>query len=177
MKERVSDGKITDEELRYSNNFSHLVKGLYQDIHETKSLYENTQNLKILDPVKTIDYSSDLGLRLGFDKEIAKNATIKAIGYYGIAVVDRNLPENFDEIYLLTRGTQIDGYGDKLVDFSPIIFYSVDGNHYVLIPDSGRESWMLAKHLKLIEDSGFDILKHPEIRLEWKNNCKCLFNF
>jgi len=121
------------------------------------------QNLKISDPIKTIDYSSDLGLRLGFDKELAKNATIKAIAYYGIAVVDRKLPENFDEISLLTKATQIDGYGDKLVDFSPITFHSVDGKHYVLTPDAGRETWMLAKHLKLIKDYGFDVLKHPEM--------------
>jgi hypothetical protein len=118
---------------------------------------------KIKDPIKTIDYSSGLGLRLGFDKELAKDATAKAIGYYGIAVVDRKLPENFDEISLLTRATQIDKYGEKLVDFSPIVFKSVDGNNFVLIPDAGRETWMLAKHMKLIKDSGFDILKHPEM--------------
>jgi len=63
----------------------------------------------------------------------------------------------------LTNATQIDEYGDKLVDFSPIVFYSVDGNNFVLIPDAGRETWMLAKHMKLIIDSGFDILKHPEM--------------
>jgi len=54
------------------------------------------------------------------------------------------LPENFDEISLLTKATQIDKYGDKLVDFSPIVFHSVDGNNFVLIPDAGRETWMLA---------------------------------
>jgi hypothetical protein len=32
-----------------------------------------------------------------------------------------------------------------------------------LIPDAGRETWMLARHMKLISDSGFDILKHPEM--------------
>ena len=134
LKEKASDGLITDEELKYSNNFSQLVNGLYDVVKEARI---------VDDPIKTTDYSSNLGLRLGFDKELAKNATIKAIGYYGIAIVDRKLPENFDEISLLARGTQIDGYGDKLVDFSPIIFYSVDGNHYVLVPDVGRETWML----------------------------------
>jgi len=59
--------------------------------------------LKIEDPMKTIDYSSGLGLRLGFDKELAKDATAKAIGYYGIAVVDRKLPEDFNEISLLDK--------------------------------------------------------------------------
>jgi hypothetical protein len=107
---------------------------LYDEIHNLKHLYENNPKLKIEDPMKTIDYSSGLGLRLGFDRELAKDATAKAIGYYGIAVVDRKLPEDFNEISLLTNATQIDEYGDKLVDFSPIVFHSVDGNNFVLIP-------------------------------------------
>jgi len=154
LNEKASDGLITDEELEYSKNFSQLVNGLYDIVNKAKD---------VNDRIRTTDYSSDLGLRLGFDKEVAKDATIKAIAYYGIAVVDRKLPENFDEIYLLTRATQIDGYGDKLVDFSPIKFYSVDRNHYYLTPNVGRETWMLAKHLKLIENSGFDILEPPEM--------------
>jgi hypothetical protein len=163
LKEKASDSIITDEELKYSNNFASLVNRLYDEIYNLKNLYENNPKLKIEDPIKTIDYSSGLGLKLGFDKELAKDATAKAIGYYGIAVVDRKLPENFDEISLLTKATQIDNYGNKLVDFSPIVFKSVDGNNFVLIPDAGRETWMLAKHMKLISDSGFDILKHPEM--------------
>ena len=163
LKEKASDGKITSEELKYSSNFAVLVKGLYSEIYKAKNLYENNPQFRIADPLKTIDYSSSLGLRLGFDKELAKDATVKAIGYYGIAVVDRELPEDFNEISLLTKATQIDKYGDKLVDFSPIVFKSVDGYNFVLIPDAGRETWMLAKHMKLIIDSGFDILNHPEM--------------
>jgi hypothetical protein len=163
LKDKVSDGRITRGELEYSSNFAVLVKGLYSEIYKAKNLYENNTQFKITNPLKTIDYSTNLGLKLGFDKELAKEATVKAIGYYGIAVVDRELPEDFNEISLLTKATQIDKYGDKLVDFSPIVFYSVDGNNFVLTPDAGRETWMLAKHLKLIIDSGFDITQHPEM--------------
>jgi hypothetical protein len=165
LREKASDGVITDEELKYSSNFASLVNGIYDTIYDAKNIYEDYMygKFKIKDPMKKIDYSSSLGLRLGFDRELAKNATAKAIAYYGIAVVDRKLPENFDEISLLTRATQIDKYGDKLVDFSPIVFHSVDGNNFVLIPDAGRETWMLAKHMKLIIDSGFDITQHPEM--------------
>jgi len=163
LKEKASNGIITDEGLKHSNNFASLVNRLYDEIHNLKHLYENNPKLKIEDPMKTIDYSSGLGLRLGFDRELAKDATAKAIGYYGIAVVDRELPEDFNEISLLTNATQIDEYGDKLVDFSPIVFYSVDGNNFVLTPDAGRETWMLAKHMKFIIDSGFDITQHPEM--------------
>jgi hypothetical protein len=87
----------------------------------------------------------------------------KLLDIMGLQLLIGKLPENFDEISLLTKATQIDKYGDKLVDFSPIVFNSVDGNNFVLIPDAGRETWMLAKHMKLISDSGFDILKHPEM--------------
>jgi hypothetical protein len=165
LREKASDGVITDEELKYSGNFASLVNGIYDAIYGAKNIYEDYMygKFKIKDPIKTIDYSSGLGLRLGFDRELAKDATVKAIAYYGIAVVDRKLPENFDEISLLTRATQIDKYGDRLVDFSPLVFSSVDGNNFVLIPDAGRETWMLAKHMKLISDSGFDVLKHPEM--------------
>jgi hypothetical protein len=163
LKEKASDGRITREELEYSSNFASLVKGIYIEIYKAKNLYENNTQYRITNPLKTIDYSTSLGLRLGFDRELAKDATAKAIGYYGIAVVDRELPENFDEISLLTNSTQIDEYGDKLVDFSPIVFYSVDGNNFVLTPDAGRETWMLARHLKLIMESGFNILEHPEM--------------
>jgi hypothetical protein len=163
LKDKTSDGRITREELEYSSNFASLVKGIYSEIYKAKNLYENNTQFKITDPLKTIYYSTSLGLRLGFDRELAKDATAKAIGYYGIAVVDRELPEDFNEISLLTKATQIDKYGDKLVDFSPIVFYSVDGNNFVLTPDAGRETWMLARHLKLIMESGFNILEHPEM--------------
>jgi hypothetical protein len=143
LREKASDGRITREELEYSSNFAGLVKGLYSEIYKAKNLYENNAQFRIADPLKTIDYSSSLGLRLGFDRELAKDAAAKAIGYYGIAVVDRKLPEDFNEISLLTNATQIDKYRDKLVDFSPIVFYSVDGNNFVLIPDAGRETWMI----------------------------------
>ena len=155
VSERASDGKITDEELKYSSNFASLVNRIHDNIYEMR--------FRVKDPIKIVDYSSGLGLRLNFDKELAKDATAKALSYYGIAVVDRKLPENLEEISLLTKATQIDNYGDKLVDFSPIVFHSIDGNNYVLIPDAGRESWMLARHMKLIEDSGFNILNHPEM--------------
>jgi len=162
LKERASDGIITSDELTYSNNFSTLVKELYDLIYKLQ-WYRDPFKPYVRDPIKTTDYSSNLGLRLGFDRELAKDATIKAIGYYGIAVIDKNLPEEFQAISLLTRATQIDKYGDKLVDFSPIVFHSVDGNDFILTPDVGRETWMLARHMKLIRDSGFDILSHPEM--------------
>jgi len=165
LEKQASDGVITDEELRYASNFTSLVNKIYDTIYDAKNIYEDYMygKFKIKDPVKTIDYSSDLGLRLGFDRELAKDATAKAIAYYGIAVVDRELPEEFQAIGLLTRATQVDRYGDKLIKFSPMTSYSSDGNNYVYVIDAGKSTWVLARHLKMLNDSGFDILKHPEI--------------
>jgi hypothetical protein len=151
--DKASDGRISDEELARSIVFSQFVSGLYDVVINTWGI-RNYRGV--------LDYSSSLGLRLGFDGEVAGNATVKAVAYYGVAVVDRGLPEDFDEISLLVRATRINGYGDKLVDFSPIVFHSVYGNHF-LYPDVGRETWMLAKHLKMIMDTGFNILGHPEM--------------
>jgi len=151
------DDRISDEKLKYSSNFAIFVRGVYDVIND------NRYNAKVNNSIKTANHSSDLGLRLGFDEEVAREATIKAIGYYGIAVIDRKLPENFNEIYLLTKATQIEKYGDKLVNFSPIVFPYTNKINFILLPDVGREIWLLAKHLKLIRDSGFDILNHPEM--------------
>jgi len=60
--------------------------------------------------------------------------------------------------WLLTNATQI---SKDIVDFSPITFS--DGNHYVLEIDIPRNTWILAEHLKRIQDSGFEIIKHPEM--------------
>jgi hypothetical protein len=159
----ASDGEVTDGELECSRNFASLVGGVYDAVYAAKHLYEENGNLKIKDPVKTIDYSSSLGLKLGFDRELARNATVKALAYYGIAVVDRKLPEDIAELSLLARAAQIGKYGDMLVKFSPMIIYSHDGSPHVYMVDAGKSAWVLAKHMKMLNDSGFDILKHPEI--------------
>jgi hypothetical protein len=65
-----------------------------------------------------------------------------------------------DSVWLLTNATQI---SKDIADFSPIVFYSIDGNNYVLEINVSRNTWILAEHLKRIEDSGFEIIKHPEM--------------
>jgi len=44
LKEKASNGIITDEELKHSNNFASLVNRLYDEIHSLKHLYENNPN-------------------------------------------------------------------------------------------------------------------------------------
>jgi hypothetical protein len=178
LKEEVSDGIITNDELKHSTNFSHLVKGLYDVVISEADLNKNDPNLQISDPIKTIDYSSNLGLKLGFDKEFARDATIKAIGYYGIAVNDRKLPEHFEAINLLTKGTQIEKYGDNLVDFEPIVFKNVHywnlgessekqmkvGDVVIGSYDKARDTWMIAELLKRRPE----LVDQPK-KFEWIN--------
>ena len=149
----TSDGSISESELNKTINFSGLVNKLYGIISESTTS----------DLIPITDYAARLGLQLNFDEAKATNATAKAIGYYAIAVKDEGLSEELRSLKILTAGTQIEKYGDKLVDFSPIIFYSVDGNDYVLEIDKPRNTWMLAKQMYLINQTGFPIIKHPEV--------------
>jgi hypothetical protein len=177
LKDKVSDARISDDELRYLKNLASLVKGLYDIIISEADLNKNDPNLQISDPIKTIDYSSNLGLKLGFDKNFARDATIKAIGYYGIAVNDRKLPEHYEAITLLTKGTQIEKYGDNLVDFEPIVFKNVYyrdiGDWYTPLKhgdvvigsyDKARDTWMIAELLKRRPE----LVDQPK-KFEWIN--------
>jgi len=44
-----------------------------------------------------------------------------------------------DSVWLLTNATQI---SKDIADFSPIVFYSIDGNNYVLEINVSRNTWM-----------------------------------
>jgi hypothetical protein len=160
----VSDGSVSSGELERARNFAQLVVEIYETVLSEKSLYESYvwSYMRVKDPVKTADYSSNLALKLGLDGSKTSKAVAKALAYYGIAVVDRGLPENLEELAMLVEAAGIEGYGSKLVDFTPITFHSTEGD-FTYVMDSGRDAWMLAKHLKLINDTGFNILKHPEM--------------
>ena len=117
---------------------------------------------KAKDKAGDLEYAIELASRLGFDGGWATDATVKAIGEYAVAVREEQLPEEFEALELLTQGTQDKTYGAKLVDFSPIVFHSVDGNDVVLSMDAPRDTWMLARHVKALVDNGYDVLNHPE---------------
>jgi len=68
----------------------------------------------------------------------------------------------------------------EIIDFDPIVFKSVDGNHVYLIPNPARESWLTCEILKRIKESGFSIEKYPEMFLGLNGkivaNAWCIFN-
>ncbi len=104
--------------------------------------------------------------------------TIQALNNLTIAYKQLKLPEHSKEsIWLLTNATQL---SKDIVDFSPIVFKSVDGNHVYLIPEPARETWLTVETLKRIKESGFEIEKHPEMFLGLNgkviSNAWCFFN-
>jgi hypothetical protein len=89
-----------------------------------------------------------------------RNESLEALKNYSIALLDLSLPYERDGLSMLIEASE---KNSAIVDFEPIVFNSIDGNNFVLTPNAGRETWMLARHMKLIRDSGFDILSHPEM--------------
>ena len=148
LNEILKDKKVDDEEIKRFEIFSKNSKRIYEIL--------KNKNFEIL------DYSLNLSLRFDSDKRILKNATTKAISYYSIAIVEEKLPENFEEISLLLKASEMEN-GDDLIDFPTLVFKSVDGKDFVYKTDVARNTWMIAKFLKKNYEIGIDILKHPEL--------------
>ena len=154
LKEESKDGEITENELVKADNFTSLVKEIHDIIMDEERAWNKLNDT---------DHAAKLALKLGFDTENATEATIKAIAEYAIAVKDLQLPEQLEALQTLIQGTQDKIYGEKLVDFSPIIFHSVDENDFIISPNAPRETWLLARHIKTLEENGYNILSHPEM--------------
>ena len=125
------------------------------------SLTETEDRLRRICPNEKI---FEKGYELINDLELSerrlRDESLLALKNYSISLVDLNLPYEKGSLSMLIEASEIN---PAIVDFSPIVFHSVDGNNFVLTPNAGRETWMLAKHIKLIKDSGLDVLKHPEM--------------
>ncbi|NHV98761.1 MAG: hypothetical protein HA496_03845, partial [Thaumarchaeota archaeon] len=135
----------------YSAN-STLVKIVYDQFQRDNRISSDRNELFL----KGLKEYQDLNL-------IKKNLmiqTIHAVNNLTLAY-EKGLPRlDKDSAWLLTNATQI---SKDIADFSPIVFYSIDGNNYVLESNVPRNTWILAEHLKRIQDSGFEIIKHPEM--------------
>jgi len=152
----ASDGIVTNDELIRADNFAFVVSKAFDIISQSDIAKD-----KILDT----DYSAQLALRLGFDVEKAREATAKAIAYYAIAVKDLNLPEEIDALRILTKGSQIEKYGDHLMDFNPIIIKDVTNRNIIIQSQNiPRDVWMLARFLSYRPQ----IISEPK-KFEWIN--------
>jgi len=152
----TSDGVVSSDELSRAGDFTLVVSKAFDLISQI-----NVARDKVLDT----DYSAQLALILGFDVEKAGEATVKAIAYYAVAVKDLNLPEEIDALGILTRGSQIEEYGDHLMDFDPIIIKDVT-NRTIVIQSQNipRDVWMLARFLSYRPE----IISEPK-KFEWIN--------
>jgi len=75
------------------------------------------------------------------------------------------LPEEIDALRILTKGSQIEKYGDHLMDFDPIIIKDVT-NRTIIIQSKNipRDVWMLARFLSYRPE----IISEPK-KFEWIN--------
>jgi len=126
------------------------------------SLTETEERLRRICPNERIfEKGYELINNLELSERKLRDESLFALKNYSISLVDLKLPlHEREDLLRLIEASEVN---PAIVDFSPIVFYSIDGNNFVLIPNAGRETWMLAKHMKLIIDSGFDILNHPEM--------------
>jgi|GEM_PF-1350467 len=135
----------------YSANSS-LVKIVYDQFQRDPRISSDRNDLFL----KGLKEYQDLNL-------IKKNLmiqTVQALNNLTLAY-EQGLPRlDKDSVWLLTNATQI---SKDIADFSPIVFNSIDGNNYVLEINVSRNTWILTEHLKRIQDSGFEIIKHPEM--------------
>jgi hypothetical protein len=103
--------------------------------------------------------------------------TVHAVNNLTLAY-EQGLPElDKNSAWLLTNATQKDG---NIVDFSPIKFSSVDSSNVYITPIPSRETYITAKQLQSIKESGFDIENHPEMFLGLNRkiiiNAWCIFD-
>jgi len=125
------------------------------------SLTETEDRLRRICPnEKIFEKGYELINDLELSEKKLREESLEVLKNYSISLVDLNLPYEKEGLSMLMEASEIN---PAIVDFEPIVFNSIDGNNFVLNPNMYRETWMLAKHMKLIKDSGFDILNHPEM--------------
>jgi len=83
LEAKSKDGRITNDELQQAKNFSYLVDGIYSVISKEELAKDKSGHT---------DYAAKLGLKLGFDRVKASNATAFAVAEYGVDVKELNLP-------------------------------------------------------------------------------------
>ena len=140
-------------------------------VYSTNStLFKIISDKFLRDPQITADRNSlflnalKLYKELNLEDKNLFSPTINALYNVTIANEQLNLPKlDKNTLWLLANCTQKQE-GKYLVDFSPLIFKSVNSSDVYLIPNSARETWLTAKTLKLISQT-FNIKNHPEMLL------------
>ncbi|MEM3605957.1 MAG: hypothetical protein QXQ04_09310 [Candidatus Bathyarchaeia archaeon] len=143
-------------------------------------------NCFLLDPQITMDRKAlaldalKFYLNLGLVNKKLHLPTIHGLNNLTIAEKQLGLPGfDRDTYWIFTNSTQRPE-GKYLLDFSPIVFKSVNSSDVYLIPKPARETWITVELLKMIKESGFDIENHPEMFLGLNGkiitNAWCIFD-
>jgi len=146
-------------------------------VYSTNStLFKIIYDKFLRDPQITADRNSLFLKALKLYKELNladKNLfspTINALNNITIANEQLNLPKlDKNTLWLLVNCTQ-KPEGKYLVDFSPLIFKSVNSSDVILKPNPARETWLLTKHMEdIIKDvhvvNYINLTQHPEMFL------------
>jgi len=158
------DPSLLDHGLQVYGSFAKIPSVNLAGINSTQLAEIHRNSLQ--DPRKNTDANTQteetaqLCLDLNLAGKSLGTPTIRGLGNLSIAYRS-GLPK-FDKIgeWLFTNASQLSG---DIVDFSPIRFNSSDDNDVYIVPIPSRETYITAKQLQSIKESGFDIEKHPEM--------------
>jgi len=171
FKTRLPNSQLADKAFEVYNNLQEPLS-ILTPFYQTNSTLLNTINGNFLRDyrVTTDKYARILdALKLYQNLNLVdKNLLLPTVQGLDNITIAKNqlglpLPDNV-ALWLFANCTQ-QPEGKNLVDFSQIVFESVDGNNYYLVPNPARETWTTAKILERINESGFDIKNHPEMFL------------
>jgi len=177
---RGYDSQLSKE---FYQKYSDLVNSLYIDQKDLlipalelyrinpsafDRIYKFTKEHSQIDPKfksLIISKASQLVFELGYERENLRDPSIKALINLAAAYELLKLPKELESAKLLIKGTQIEKYGDYLMDFEPIIIKDVT-NRDIIIQSKNipRDVWMLARFLSYRPE----IISEPK-KFEWIN--------
>jgi hypothetical protein len=141
------DSTVYSELQRNTGSNSTFLKAATQDFLSW-GLYGN---------VSVINPSQDT-----YRQEPLTKETIDFFSNYSLAIHQLGLPPHNDtDKFLIGNMSQ---NNPDIVNFNSMTFYGTS-DHIDITPDPTREAWSVVEEAKQIQDSGYDLMNHPEMGL------------
>jgi len=148
------------------NRFMDSAKATGASADEAGRIYDGIYKAAMSDRQITIDRNhvvADTAQRLLDTNIVTKHpnlATLRTLGNFSVAEDQLGLKVDKATASYMTNATEAN---QDVVDFSQIKSDSIDSSGSHVTPVPARDTYLTAIHLKSILDSGFDIVKHPEM--------------